>query len=432
MSYRIVGNSSLIVQKDGELEDYIIDPSLSLNSIKVYIEAYIADKISRTTFVHKINPLIGQELYQQEYEEKLKFYENQTKVRKSKRLHDSLDIIEIDPNGNCYLTGYNWVIPQSIVDRLLDAKFNPNSRYTVDSLLMFLKQLMLCPNKNVRDNAINYIERNGMFITENGMLLTFRRVNKKENSDRDDQIRNIFKKVKLWKKGPSNYTLFEGEDGTIYYKFKSDDVLFETFEGEEARNIGNLQQLYDGLAESEEGDNKYWPQHKDNTEFYIDGELKTGCPYYIIGSETRLPREYCDESDNTCSRGLHTWSKNDHWSYTGFGGTILAVLISPIDFVSCPYSDNSKMRSAAIYPVAELTVNDLNEFDESCIGEIEDDYFNRTMSFICDEFNKNGVESIIKFNEEVTQEDIMNTIEDIADIVIKRNVEFEFEDDGEL
>lgn len=417
MSYRIIDGVSIMVQRPGEtLEEFILDRSVTLDKIIFYTEFYLKNKFTKEEYLLKINPSIGEDVFSKYYQDKVEAFEKKDQIRKAKRLHDCLDIIEIDEQANCYLKEHAWIIPQTIIDRLLDAKFNPNSNYTVESLLLFLKQLMLCPNKNVRDNAINYIERNGMFITSNGMLLTFRRVNDTAISY-NNQIESIYTKIKIWKKGPKNYTLFQSEEGDIVYKRDNND-LFTDVDEVEYDNIGNLEELYNSM--SKEGKAIYKPSHTDNTTFYINGERQHGCPYYQLGVETRLPREYCDESDNTCSRGLHTWSKGDHNNYTSFGNKILAVLISPIDFVSCPYQDNSKMRSAAIYPVAELEVKDLEEFDESCLGEFNETYFKYTTNYINDQFKLSIDDRIIEINPDITPEEAMKTLTEVKEIVTSR------------
>lgn len=417
VKYRIIDNVSILIEKCNNIEEFIIDKQLNMETIIAYTKLYGNDKITRQEFIYKINPKRGEELYKKTVEEKQNYYRSLTNKRKAKRLHDSLDVIEIDEGGNCYLKNHSWIIPQSIVNRLLDAKFNPNSHYTVDSLMLFLKQLMLCPNKNVRDNAINYIERNGMFITSNGMLLTFRRANQ-GNTSYNGQIESIYNKIKSWKKAPRNYTLFESEEGEIIYKTNSSNELFVEQNDDTYNNIGNLEELYNSMEEVDS--NKYFPDHKDNTIFFINGKKHTGCPYYEIGKETRLPREYCDESDNTCSRGLHSWSKLDHNSYTCFGNKILAVLISPIDFVSCPYGDNSKMRSAALFPVFELEEKDLDEFDESCIGNVELDYFNYTMDYINEQFDLSKEERSITINPEINEQELRKNLSEVQEIVKQR------------
>lgn len=420
MSYRIIDNVSILIQRPNEeLEEYIIDNSLSIDTITAYTKLYERGAISKKEYLCKVNPGVGEALYKKNLEEKEKYYASIQHKRKNRRLHDVLDIIELDEEDNAYLTGHNWKIPQSIVDRLLDAKFNPRSNYTVDSLLLFLKQLMLCPNKNVRDNAINYIDRNGMFITPNGMLLTFRRVNE-ERATYDGQIESIYNKIRAWKKGPKNYTLFQNKENDIVYRRDAEKELFVEENGDTYNNIGNLETLYNNMENVET--NKYIPSHHDNTTFFIDGKEQKGSPYYQLGTETRLPREYCDESNNTCSRGLHTWSKLDHRSYTSFGSKILAVLISPIDFVSCPYGDNSKMRSAAIFPIAELEEKDLDIFDESCIGNIEHDYFNYTVDYIQEQFLLNKEDRSVKFNPEIDAAEVRKTLKDVKDVLVSRVV----------
>jgi len=420
MSYRVIDGVSIMVQKSEEnLEEFILDKAVSLDRVLFFTEFYLKNKISKEEYISKINPSLGAEVYETYYAKKVEQYENIPILRKAKRLHDSLDVIEIDELGNCYLTNHSWVIPKSIVEKLLDAKFNPNSHYTVDSLLLFLKQLMLCPNKNVRDNAINYIERNGMFITSNGMLLTFRRVNNFTTSY-NTQIESIYTKIKIWKKAPKNYTLFENEKGDIIYKSLQSTTLFIETDDDYYNNIGNLEDLYNSM--NKEGKTIYTPGYSDHTTFFINGEEKQGSPFYQLGVETRLPREYCDESDSTCSRGLHTWSKLDHLNYTSFGNTILAVLISPVDFVSCPYQDNSKMRSAAIYPIAELEIKDLEEFDESCLGEFNEQYFNYTVDYINAQFLLNKEERIININQEINNVEALKALVDIEQIVKSRTL----------
>ncbi|HSH50365.1 MAG TPA: hypothetical protein VK982_01435 [Bacteroidales bacterium] len=80
------------------------------------------------------------------------------------------------------------------------------------------------------------------------------------------------------------------------------------------------------------------------------------------------------------------------------------------------------MRSAAIFPVFELEEQDLSEFDESCISDIELDYFNYSMDFINEEFNKSKEERVIEFNSEISKEDVLATFEEINDIVESRNI----------
>lgn len=420
IKYQIVDNVSVILEKNEIIEEYIITADLEIKSIVALINLYGKDKLTSQELIQKLNPESGDRLFKASLEEKKLYYKTIDRVRKSKRLHDALEEIEIDGEGNCYLVNHSWIIPDSIVERLLDAKFNPNSHYTVSSLILFLKQLMLCPNKNVRDNAINYIERNGMFITKNGMLLTFRRANKGSSSF-NGQIESIYNKVKGWKKAPKNYTLFRKDDGEtdeIIYKVNCSEELFVTKDGETYSNIGNLEVLYNEMETIDS--NKYFPEYKDNTTFFIDGERKHGSPYYVIGKETRLPREYTDESDNQCSTGLHSWSKLDHNSYRGFGNKILAVLISPIDFVSSPYGDNSKMRSAAIYPVFELEERDLENFDETYIGNIDLEYFNYTLEYIEEQFKLSKEERIIYVNGDIDEKELIRNLSEVENIINNR------------
>jgi len=80
------------------------------------------------------------------------------------------------------------------------------------------------------------------------------------------------------------------------------------------------------------------------------------------------------------------------------------------------------MRSAAIYPIAELKIKDLEEFDESCLGEFNEQYFNYTVDYINAQFLLNKEERIININQEINNVEALKALVDIEQIVKSRTL----------
>lgn len=83
----------------------------------------------------------------------------------------------------------------------------------------------------------------------------------------------------------------------------------------------------------------------------------SGKVLYKIGSTVSMPRRLVDDNpQNTCSHGLHVYSKEYGKQFASHGDKFLLVKINPKDVVAVPpdYS-NTKMRVCSMFVVQELT-----------------------------------------------------------------------------
>lgn len=260
------------------------------------------------------------------------------RLRKAKRMTDISGIFEHDDDGLIYLKGFDHVMPKIMVDAILDAHYNPNSQYTVSSLLNFWKYLLLNPDKHVRQGLFEWIKTGKFAITEDGNIISYRNVDIKQkaaNIKLYDFVMESVGKVKRWKKSPKNYEVYEsfpvGHD-SVY-------VLSESNRNKRDKLIGNLQDLSESV--SKEGGDKtiYEPQHKG--------------PYgqtIIIGEPVSMPRSECDNDPySSCSRGLHAKSVNYGLS---LGSEVLVTLVNPYNVVAIPTHDVTKFRCCEYLPVA--------------------------------------------------------------------------------
>ena len=300
-------------------------------------------------------------------------------IRKKYEGKENIEII----GGKVCIKGIPIPVPELLLKQM--------NEHNQECLINFWTLAALNPNEEARDKLIEYVDRNGYYITKNGMLVTFRRANAKNGSmidgvDVDDKLTAFvlknYVKVKAWKKAPSNYTVWL--DGPDYVLVAGSD--WDT-EDDSVVLIGNLADIYTDIMDDKtsiatkevEGVDKiYWAANAGSDPFYFDGmevqSTEVGGTYYAIEHETRLARENCDESsENPCSAGLHTGTP-DFVSGGGFGSNILVCLVNPADVCAIPYSDMHKMRSAAIYPIAEITSEELRDFDYSVAEYVDHQY----------------------------------------------------------
>ena len=198
------------------------------------------------------------------------------------------------------------------------------------ALKNFWRLCALNPSTRCREDLYGFLSKNKMTITPSGCFIAYRNVNiKKEgNKKLTEFISKQWAQVKKWKKSYGQL------DNT------QDPHFGEVF-------IGNLADLYSNLSN----------QDNEDTTIYTDGW--SGKMAITIGEPVNIPRSQCDSNpDATCSRGLH--AANSQWLDGGyFGSTGLAILINPMNVVSCPYRDSGKLRCCEYMPVSVI------EFDEN-------------------------------------------------------------------
>jgi len=283
-------------------------------------------------------------------------------MKKVSTIHNEF---KYDEKGYAYLEGFTVPIPADLADALLDAHYNKESLYTVESLIRFWQWALLNPNELARNDLFKWFKTGEFVITESGLVLAYRCVNTKTkaiNNELTTWVQEQYIKVKKWKKSPKHFTVAKKEG--IY-------VLISNKNGDRIENyIGNLKKLYQDIPENEEGD------------IYTDAH--TGKMTIKIGEEVSMPRKDCDENrEAQCSRGLHFMSKKYG---LGFGDTPLIVLVNPMNIVAFPSYDQRKGRCCAYMPVAKAIMKD---------GNI-DTFDNGTFDFDYSKYTQESLETLLE------------------------------------
>jgi len=268
------------------------------------------------------------------------------RMRKAKRIADISGLFEYDEEGITYLKGFKQPMPKLLVEALLDAHYNPNSNYTVNSLVNFWKYLLLNPDKHVRTGLFQWIKTGKFAITEDGNIISYRNVDimkSATNKKLQDFISESWTKVKKWKKSCKNYSVYNGDDSGYYVLEKGKDVkepsIFE----------GNLAELYSDLDTEED------------ITIYTDNYTHT--MEIKLGEVVSMNRAECDnDPSGSCSRGLHQKSAAHGWN---FGSNALVCLVNPYHVVAIPSYDTSKFRTCQYLPISKAEVSNYSivEFD---------------------------------------------------------------------
>jgi hypothetical protein len=230
-----------------------------------------------------------------------------------------------------------------------------------DALLMFTFWLLLNPIESSRNDCLDFVKKNDIQLTSNGLLICYRKVVSKGSKNKElikFISENYFKKKKQ-KKSAKNYSIYSKLGDFMLCKNnklpKEDNPYWE--------NIGNLHELYQNLHTL-----------KENT--YTDNHTKTKT--IKVGSIYKEDEDKID-LDNTrdCSSGLHVGSKQ--FMFDSFGDTGVIALINPMFVRSVPVSDAHKMRVSEMFLA---TIADKEEFDnlnelidfstEYCSSTLED------------------------------------------------------------
>ena len=225
-----------------------------------------------------------------------------------------------------------------------------------DALLMFTFWLLLNPIESSRNDCLDFVKKNDIQLTTNGLLVCYRKVvsSGSKNKELIKFISESYFKIKKWKKSPKQYEVFDDNGFVITQGDKRHDYN---------NHKGNLAELYQNLHTL-----------KENT--YTDNHTKT--KIIKIGSIYKEDEDKID-LDNTvpCSSGLHIGSKQ--FMFDSFGDTGVIALVNPMFVRSVPVSDANKMRVSEMFLA---TIADKEQFDnlnelidfstEYCSSTLED------------------------------------------------------------
>jgi hypothetical protein len=229
---------------------------------------------------------------------------------------------------------YHKDIPLSIPKVLADtiqALIIEGNEEELSKLEKFWMWSSLIKNAESRESLYPFLIKQKIQLTDDGEMLTYRRVVSTEETNVDlvKFVTQTYLKKRTAKKS-TDVTVWGNNNKSGEYTLTPDTPVgyYE---------VGNLKEIYHNLEEME-----------GNT--FTDNHTKT--EVYKIGVESRMKWSQADwNTYNTCSRGYH--SSGVKFAYSGFGDTPLLCIVNPKDVVAC-VEGSSKMRSVAFTPVAVL------------------------------------------------------------------------------
>jgi hypothetical protein len=220
----------------------------------------------------------------------------------------------------------------------------------VKGLLNFAKLLYLNPYKYNRQHLYEFIENNGIVVTDQGHLVLYKSVRSLKTVD--SQLADFVGKAitKALENGTptSEVNVYRTLDGD--YITDDDRVEFDgcycgyddfdsCMEEEDCEFIGTLEEVYNQGVSKDDG--------VQFTDFH------SGTTDIKLGKPVSMPVEQCDpDPQQQCSKGLHAGSFDYVEVFGGGNKTILVVLVNPMNVVAVPYND--KLRTSEYFPVATL------------------------------------------------------------------------------
>jgi hypothetical protein len=227
-------------------------------------------------------------------------------------------------------------LPEFMVNYLSSHTFTTEDLFALKN---FWQWSQLNPNPASRDMLMEHCMVYGIKITSAGMLVLYRNMVPKSSVDTGLGAACLAAKDKAQEKG---------RELSEYCIIKVNDVYVPKRKSKAARE-GFLVFVSDIEA--------YIKNPRiDASKGFTDSYSKT--MHYELGVEASIPRESCDESAATCSKGLHLAS-NKWLSQSYFGNVGVACLVNPMHIVSAPKADTyGKVRTCAFLPVALVEYKD--------------------------------------------------------------------------
>lgn len=287
-------------------------------------------------------------------------------------------VLEKDSNGQFFLNGRNTPIPNTLADLVVDYQENG---FNTEPLCNFWDKVLANPDPNVRDQIMEYIDRYGITITNDGDMVLYKVVTIRQEALSDSKlvgfVASEYMKRKDWGKNPKNYHVyrFDGDhmlanNHTVsgLHVSEQDSSTLQTTamtSGCEREYLGTLDELFNNLNSL---------KSEDVRSVYTD--KYSGSLDYDLGVVKSMPREECDTNqEKACSKGLHVgakeyidWYKSDS-PYAE--EHIQACLVSPEHVVCIPYDhDMAKIRTCEFLPYAIMEV-EVDDNDRTIWKEIE-------------------------------------------------------------
>jgi len=315
----------------------------------------VANKIGKV-----VNLLIDGNVYQKSFEEKAQADEFFKLALEAKRggerelntLLTSLNrmyravvhgFLETE-NDQYFLKGFNEPIPEVLVNTFLEYIDN---NFPTEALVNFWKLLMLNPDVKIRQTLFDFLQQYQFAITDNGYFIAYKVVKTLQNSMDAELVAYVqekYKRVKLNKKSPKNYSVLRDTTKNTYIVMNSvlDDSVIPDL-NENVKFVGNLSDLFDKIDAA--------------TDKVVYTDKHNGTTRIMLGEAVRKERQFEPHTVECSSNGLHVGSTPYvKWFYNQ-GETVLMVLVNPAHVIHVPSSESTKMRTAEYYPYAVLNVS---------------------------------------------------------------------------
>ena len=250
---------------------------------------------------------------------------------------------EFDGHSAMFLKGTSDPVPEFLAKRLLDYI---SKELDVEPLVNFWKNVLLNPDKAVRQQLFGFLEHNGHPITDKGYFLAY-------------------KAVKVARK-------YDKETGEEIIS-----VSYDENTGERVEEVLNQSMVFK-------------PYHSGSHGMVVK-----------VGEPISMPREECDSDPyETCSAGLHVGSMEYVHNFGYSDGVILEVLVSPRNVVAVPTDyNNTKMRCCEYYPIAITNGNNENIYLESDYQAID----HNNLEADLEDYEISKLEAIKKIEEELAE-----------------------------
>lgn len=277
-----------------------------------------------------------------------------------------------------YLNGdklYHRDIPLSIPKVLADtiqALIIEGNEEELSKLEKFWMWCSLIRSAESRESFFSYIKNNNLLITDQGLVIGFRRAYfKGENVDLVKFVTQTYLKKRTSKKS-TDITVWGCNNESGAYTLSPDSPVgyYE---------VGNLKDMYHSF-QSERG--SYFESWHKNT--FTNQPEK-----YFIGKETKLPLNQCNLNPNvSCGAGLHFGGAS--YSMSGFGDTPIAFVFNPMTLLACPNSYDTGRCQAQTFLCA---LNNDREFELTKeTSTIVDEIYGDSIQYLQDELAKGKFE----------------------------------------
>lgn len=256
-------------------------------------------------------------------------------------------------------------IPKVLADTIQTLIIEGNNE-ELNKLEKFWMWCSLIRSAESRESFFSYIKNNDLLITEQGLVIGFRRANfKGVNADLVKFVTQNYLKKRISKKS-TDITVWSSKNQSGVYTLNPDSPVGYY-------KVGNLKEIYNNF----QSESYFESWHKNNF---------TGLPEkYFIGKETKLPLNQCDlNPKNSCAAGLHFGGKS--YSMTGFGDTPIAFVFNPLTLLACPDNYDTGRCQAQTFLCALDNDREFELTKET--SEIVDEIYGDSLQYLQEELAK--------------------------------------------